>query len=273
VHVNEIRLWEDAAPGAVGAEPQDIPALTLHTPDKPDGSAIIVCPGGGYIFHADYEADPVADWLSTWGITGVVLRYRLSPRYHHPAPFQDLTRAVRLLRARSNELNLDPNRIGVMGFSAGGHLAAHVSTCFDSGKPKSPDAIERASSRPDVAVLVYPVISFTDLSHHTKTWEYLLENAPTSALRQSLSCETLVTSHTPATFLYHASGDPNVPVDNSFAYAAALRRAGVAFEMHLYDVCAHGVGLAQNHPTLNTWPVLCARWLAAKRFGRGLSMP
>ena len=264
----EIRLWEEAAPGAVGAEPHDIPSITLHPAREPDGSAIIVCPGGGYIFHADYEAGPVAAWLATLGITPAVLRYRLSPRYRHPAPFHDLTRAVRLLRARSRELNLDPQRIGVMGFSAGGHLAAHVSTCFDPGDPQSPDPIERASSRPDVAVLLYPVISFTDLSHHTRTWQYLLGDDATPPQRESLSCERLVTAQTPATFVYHATGDPNVPVENSIAYAAALRRAGVSFEMHLYDAAAHGVGLAQNHPTLHTWPALCATWLQTKHFGR-----
>jgi acetyl esterase/lipase len=250
------RLWRDGAPDAVGSEPADVPTITIHRPENADGSSMIICPGGGYVFHAEYEAEPVAEWLNTFGLTGIVLRYRLAPRYRHPAPFQDACRAVRLVRERAAEWKLDPKRVGIMGFSAGGHLAAHVSTSAGNHE------------RPDVAVLLYPVITFTEASSHVKTWQNLIGESPPRALIEQLSCERCVSSKTPATFLYHASGDPNVPVENALIYAAALRAAGVAFEAHLYDRVAHGVGLAATDDMLGTWPGLCAAWLRGKGFGR-----
>ena len=156
-----------------------------------------------------------------------------------------------------------------MGFSAGGHLAAIVSTCFDAGNPGADDPIERVSNRPDLAALLYPVITLTALSHHTATTRNLLGDAPATDVIEALSCERHVTRDTPPTFLYHASGDPNVPVNNTMLYADALRAAGVAFEVHLYDRVAHGVGLAEKDNYLRSWPMLCAAWLAAKGFGSG----
>ena len=250
------RLWPGDAPGAVGREPADVPAITIVRPENADGSAMIICPGGGYIFHAEYEAGPVAQWLTMFGVTGIVLSYRLAPRYRHPAPFQDACRAIRLVRERAADWKLDPKRVGMMGFSAGGHLAAHVATQANDAE------------RPDVSVLLYPVITFTELSSHVKTWQNLLGDSPPRALIEQLSCERSVSSKTPATFLYHASGDPNVPVENALIYAAALRAAGVGFEAHLYDRVAHGVGLAATDEVLGTWPALCAVWLRGKGFGR-----
>jgi acetyl esterase/lipase len=262
------RLWTDAAPGGLGDDPADVPTLALYRPDQPDGSAMIVLPGGGYVFRADYEAEPVARWLCTLGITGIVLNYRLAPRYRHPAPFLDAGRALRLVRSRAKDWNLDPARIGVMGFSAGGHLAAQIATRGGAGDPAAADPVDPLSSRPDLCVLLYPVITFTSASFHTKTAENLLGAAPTAAQIDELSCEKHVTRQTPPTFLYHASGDPNVPVENALLFASALRKAGVAFDMHLYDRIAHGVGLAAGDEILRTWPALCATWLRGKGFGR-----
>jgi acetyl esterase/lipase len=262
------RLWPDAAAGSLGDTPADVPTISIYRPSHPDGSVMIICPGGGYVFHADYEAEPVARWLTTLGVTGIVLQYRLAPRYRHPAPLVDVSRAIRLVRTSAARLSLDPHRIGVMGFSAGGHLAALVCTRFDAGNPSADDTVERFSNRPDLAVLLYPVITLTALSHHTATTRNLLGDSPSGELIEALSCERHVTRDTPPTFLYHASGDPNVPVVNALLYAEALRAAGVAFEVHLYDRVAHGVGLAEEDDYLRTWPALCAAWLAAKGFTR-----
>jgi acetyl esterase/lipase len=262
-------LWPGAAPGAIGNESADVPAISVFSPADPDGSAIIICPGGGYTLHAEYEAEPVARWLATLGVTGIVLRYRLAPRYRHPIPFLDVTRAIRLIRAKAADWALDPTRVGVMGFSAGGHLAAHVSTHFDAGDCGAHDPVARAASRPDLAVLLYPVITMTKLSHHTVTMRNLLGDAPLRELIEELSVERHVTRDTPPTFVYHAIGDPNVPVINALLYADALRASGVRFELHLYDRVAHGIGLATSDDYLRTWPLLCAAWLASKGFGRG----
>ena len=174
-------IWPDPAPGALGNEPADVPTLTSYRPAQPDGSAVIVCPGGGYVFHAEYEADPVATWLTTLGVTGIVLRYRLAPRYRHPIPYYDARRAVRCVRARADEWNLDSARVGVMGFSAGGHLAALLATAPDAagrsrdeGHAAHGDPVEQFSGRPSLCVLLYPVITFTGASSHTKSAENLL---------------------------------------------------------------------------------------------------
>lgn len=263
------QLWNGTVPGSVGDQPQDRPVVEVYHASRADGSAMIILPGGGYIFHADYEAEPIARWLGGLGVTGIVLKYRLAPRYRHPAPFQDACRAVRLVRARAGQWGLDPKRVGVMGFSAGGHLAAHVATKGSAADPEAADEVDRQRSRPDLCVLLYPVITFSSASSHAKSPEYLLGAAPTPAQVEELSVEKHVNDSTPPTFIYHASGDDNVPVTNAFLYAEALRGAGVPFEMHLYDRVAHGVGLAARDPVLRTWPRLCATWMAGKGWGHG----
>lgn len=263
------RIWSGPAPTSVGEEDADRPTVTVFRPEGADGSVMIILPGGGYIFHADYEAEPIARWLGGLGVTGIVLKYRLAPRYRHPAPFQDACRAVRLVRARAEQWGLDPNRVGVMGFSAGGHLAAHVATKGGAADRQAADEVDRQRSRPDLCVLLYPVITFCSASSHAKSPEYLLGAAPTPAQVEELSVERHVTGATPPTFIYHASGDDNVPVTNAILFAEALRGAGVPFEMHLYDRVAHGVGLAESDPVLRTWPGLCATWMAGKGWGDG----
>src|SRR5262249_27542834 len=192
-------LWPAGAPLARGTQPEDIPTISLYMPpaDRASGAAIVVCPGGGYQHLADHEGHDVAVWLNGIGVTAAVLKYRLGPKYHHPAMLLDVSRAIRTLRARASELKLDPSRIGVMGFSAGGHLVSTIATHFDEGKAESGDTIERVSSRPDVVVLGYPVITLTGPSAHGGSRRNLLgEDAP-GDLVDSLSNEKQVTSRTP----------------------------------------------------------------------------
>jgi acetyl esterase/lipase len=188
-----ILLWPDGAPGAVGKEPVDIPTLTVYQPkEKATGAAVIVCPGGGYSHLADHEGRPVAEALSSIGITAFVLKYRLGPRYHHPAPLLDAARAIRLVRSRAAEWQIDPKRIGILGFSAGGHLASTIGTHFDAGQPNSADPIEKVSSRPDLMVLIYPVITMTEFGHSGSRKQLLGDN-PSAEMVTLLSNEKQVT--------------------------------------------------------------------------------
>ena len=264
------RLWEGKAPGAVGDEPADIPNIKLYRPENPDVSAIIVCPGG-YNHLAPHEAEPIAKWLNNAGVTAFVLSYRLAPRYRWPAAFLDVSRALRTVRHRAKELDLDEKRVGVLGFSAGGHLAATVSTHFDSDDRDANDPIDQQSARPDIAVLCYAVITFTGLSAHTGSRKALLGDNPTEEMIDLLSNEKHVTPHTPPTFLFHTVADTSVPFENSVMYATALRKAGVPFELHLFQPGKHGVGLAEADPVLKAWPGLCATWLSRHHFG-GLAL-
>jgi acetyl esterase/lipase len=251
----------------VGHAQEDIPDLTPYLPskDKATGAAIVICPGGAYGHLADSEGRPVAEWLNSLGITAFVLKYRLGPRYHHPVPLQDAARAVRTVRARAAEWGLDPARIGILGFSAGGHLASTLGTHFDAGQSDAADPIERVSSRPDLMVLVYPVITMREFTH-AGSKRNLLGTQPSSELVGLLSNEEHVTKETPPTFLVHTMTDPGVRVENSMMFATALRSAGVPFEFHLYERGPHGFGLAANDPILSTWPGRCADWLRLHGF-------
>lgn len=266
-------LWPGGAPGAVGNEPVDIPTLTPYLPSKgrATGAAIIVCPGGGYQHLADHEGRPVAEWLNSIGVTAFVLKYRLGPRYHHPAPLQDAARAIRTVRARAVEWNVDPERIGILGFSAGGHLASTAGTHFDSGKPDATDLIERVSSRPNLMILIYPVITMKQQTHAGSKNNLLGPNPPPD-LVTLLSNEEQVTKETPPAFLVHTSTDTAVPVENSLMFAMALRKAGVPFEFHLYERGPHGFGLGLKDPVLATWPGRCADWLRVHAFAAPLAM-
>jgi len=261
-----IELWPTGAPGAVGKEADDIPTLTPYFPkDKANGSAIIVCPGGGYSHLADHEGGPVAEWLNSIGVTAFVLKYRHGPRYHHPAPLQDAARAMRLVRSRAAEWHLDTKRIGILGFSAGGHLASTIGTHFDAGTPDAADVIERESSKPNVMVLIYPVITMGDLTH-AGAKKQLLGDKPTAEMVTLLSNEEQVTKETPPTFLVHTANDAAVPVENSLRFAAALRKNAVPFELHVYERGRHGFGLGKDDPILSTWPTRCADWLKLQGF-------
>jgi len=264
-----IPLWQDGAPGALGTAAEDIPTLTIYMPPSTTGpmTAVIVAPGGSYrTLSMNKEGRGPANFLNTLGIAAFVLKYRLGPKYHHPIELGDMQRAIRTLRARAAEWHLDPARIGVMGFSAGGHLAATASTHFDRGHGSAADPIERAGSRPDFAILAYPVVTLTERWTHQGSKTNLLGDKPDPALASNLSTETQVTAETPPTFLFHTNADTAVPVENSVSYFLALRKAGVPAEMHIFKDGAHGAGMPMQDPALSEWPKVLANWLRASGF-------
>jgi acetyl esterase/lipase len=261
-------LWPNGAPGAKGDKEGDKPALTVHLPPKEtaNGCAVVVCPGGGYGGLAiGYEGHDVAKWLNSFGVAGFVLRYRHhGVGYGHPAPLQDAQRAIRTVRARAVEWNVDPARIGILGFSAGGHLTSTAGTHFDKGRPDAEDSIERVSCRPDFLVLVYPVISLTKPFTHLGSKKNLLGPDPDPKLVESLSSELQVTPETPPAFLVHGNNDTGVPSENSVEFYLALRRAKVPAEMHIYEKGQHGFGLNKEPGPVSTWPDRCADWMRAR---------
>ncbi len=264
-----VPLWSNGAPGAKGDAPEDQPSLTVYQAGVANKlpTAVIVLPGGSYQHLAfDYEGTDVAEWLNHLGISAFVLRYRLGPKYRYPVELWDAQRAIRYVRAHAEEFQIRPDRIGVWGFSAGGHLASTAGTHFDNGDHGGSDAIDKQSSRPDFMILAYPVITFEAPYAHLGSLHALLGEKPDPALVDSLSNETQVTPQTPPTFLFHTTEDQVVPVQNSVFFYLALRRAGVPAEMHLYLQGRHGVGLAQNDPVLRSWPDRLADWLKVQGF-------
>jgi len=256
-------LWSGGAPGAQGSEEKDIPTLTPWIAKNPNGKAIVVCPGGGYgALAIDHEGRQIAQWLNSQGISAFVLRYRLGPKYRHPAMIDDAQRALRTVRSRAAEFQVNPAKIGIMGFSAGGHLAATAATHFDFGNAASVDVIDRVSSRPDFAVLAYPVITLTNEPYvHKGSRRNLLGENPDSKLVESLSNERAVTRDTPPCFLFHTDADSGVPPENSVLFYLALRKHGVPAELHIYEKGPHGVGLAWSDIALSSWPGRLADWL------------
>jgi len=262
-------LWPSGAPDAAGTDDADKPTLSIWLPpaDKANGCAVVVCPGGGYgALAVDHEGKQIAEFLNSLGVTAFMLKYRLAPRYKHPAPLQDAQRAIRTVRARAADWNVDPKRVGIMGFSAGGHLTSTAATHFDDGKADSADAIEKASCRPDFAILCYPVISLTTSYTHVGSKNNLLGKDPDPKLVESLSNDLQVTDKTPPTFLFHTNEDDGVVPENSVLFYMALRKAKVPAELHIYEKGRHGVGLAQKDPILSTWSARLADWMR----GRGL---
>jgi len=267
-------LWPNGAPGALGEDDGDKPAITVYMPPNTAGpmTAVIIAPGGSYArLSMNNEGRAPANHFNTLGIAAFVLRYRLGPRYHHPIELGDAQRAIRTVRARAAEWHIATDRIGIMGFSAGGHLASSASTHFDAGTPDAADPIDRVSSRPDFAVLAYPVISFVEPWTHQGSKTNLLGEHPDPALARSLSSDTQVTASTPPTFIYHTNADTVVPAENAVAYFLALRKAGVPTEMHLFRNGPHGTGLGQQDPALAEWPRLLANWLRISGFMKSSS--
>ena len=260
-------LWPEGAPGALGATDSDRPAVSIFLPprDKATGSAAVVCPGGGYQMLAlDHEGKQIAEWLNSLGVAAFVLRYRLGPRYHHPVPLQDAQRALRFVRSKAGEFGIAPDRIGIWGFSAGGHLASTAGTHFDAGDPNAADPIDRVGCRPDFMILAYPVIMFSSEHTHKGSQRNLLGANPDPKLVESLSNEKQVTPETPPTFLFHTTEDKGVPPENSVYFYLALRKAGVPVEMHIYERGEHGVGLAPRDSVLSTWAGRLAGWLRVR---------
>ncbi len=254
-----LSLWEGAPP-AMKVDDGFRPTLTtcLLKTDEPLG-AVIVVPGGGYAGRAEHEKWPIADFFNQAGFHAFVLDYRVSP-HRHPEPLLDAQRAIRMVRSNASEWKVKPDRIAILGFSAGGHLTASTGVFFEPGKPDASDPVERVSSRPDALVLCYPVISSRDFGHRG-SFENLLGKEATEAEMAKLSLEDQVRDDTPPAFLWSTADDAAVPVENSFQFARALRMKEIPFEMHIYPKGPHGLGLAQAEPHIATWATLCAEWL------------
>lgn len=265
-----IRLWPHDAPGALGNATHDIPILSPYFPnaEKATGAAMLIFPGGGYGMLANHEGEDYAFFLNTLGITAFVLQYRLgSNNYRHPVMLQDAARAMRVLRTRADEWNLDKNKIGVMGSSAGGHLAATLLTHYDSGDANSPDFIERESSRPAIGVLCYAVISMGKHTHEGSKENLLGEN-PAAELIEFLSNELHVNAQTPPCFVWHTWEDKGVKIENSLQFVSALQKNDVPFDFHVYQNGPHGIGLADKPPFTNAhpWSRDLEFWLRVQNF-------
>ncbi len=248
-------LWPEGVPEKLGESKEDNPTLEVYRAPNPTGACVLICPGGGYARRADHEGAPVAWWLNTLGITGIVVHYRVTP-YKHPQPHNDISRAMQITRSNAAQWEIDPKKVGVLGFSAGGHLAATLSTKFTN------------ETRPDLSILLYPVITLHPPSAHTGSRNNLLSDPNDPKLVDLLSHEKHVSQQTPPTFIFHTADDPGVPIENAIFYSQALRNHQVPFELHAFEHGNHGVGLAQNDPILSLWTLLCANWLRAHGFAR-----
>lgn len=272
-----IPLWPEGVPGAranIGAEQNkdgrianvSEPTLTLVGPavDRPNGTAVIICPGGGYVrLSADREGTQYANWLAGLGVTTFVLKYRMQ-EFGHPAPLQDVLRAVRLVRSRAKEFGIDPARIGVMGSSAGGHLAASAGTLFDLPAGRTGAALDATSGRPDFLMLMYPVITMEPPAAHMGSRNALLGKSPSAELVAQMSLEKQVTGNTPPTLLIHTQEDQSVPVENSILFYQALTKARVPAEMYLFEHGSHGMGMKDGLGTASDWPRRAEEWLRAR---------
>jgi acetyl esterase/lipase len=256
-------LWPAGAPGAVGDAAKDKPTLIIYLPEKPSGVGIVVCPGGGYGGLAmDHEGHQIGRWLNEHGIAGFICDYRHRGKgYGHPAPLADAQRAIRTVRSRAEEFGVDPAKVGILGFSAGGHLASTAVTHFDAGDANSDDPVLRVSSRPDFGILCYPVIAFDQPYTHRGSQRNLLGEGAASEMIASLSNEKQVTDQTPPCFLWHTWEDKGVPPENSVVFYQALLAHKIPAELHVYEKGRHGLGLAKDTPGTSTWPASCLAWL------------
>ena len=258
-------LWPDGAPGAKGDTENDKPTLTIYLPpkEKANGTSVVICPGGGYWHLAfDHEGHKIAKWLNSNGIAAFIVKYRCkSMGYQYPYPLLDAQRAIRTIRSGAKKFNIDPAKIGIIGFSAGGHLASTAGTHFDAGKADAKNAIDKVSCRPDFMVLIYPVITMTKEFGHSGSKKNLLGENPDKELAESMSSELQVTSQTPPTFLVHTGEDTGVPAENSISFYLALQKAKVPAELHIFQKGGHGYDLADYLPTASAWPDMCLKWL------------
>lgn len=271
-----IPIWPEGVPNAKpdGGERRivdgrvynvQVPTLTYRAAEagRATGTAVIICPGGGYARLAvGHEGSGVAGRLHALGVATFVLEYRLV-EYGHPAPLQDVLRAIRLVRSRAAEFGVRPDRVGVMGSSAGGHVAAAAATLFDAPEGRTGAPLDATSARPDFVGLLYPVITMRDPYVHAGSRTNLLGASPPEALVSGMSLETQVTASTPPVFLVHTAEDKSVPLENSVMFHAALRRAGVPVEMHLYERGPHGFGLTPGLGPASEWFERFATWMRA----------
>jgi acetyl esterase/lipase len=261
-HPTTLPLW----PAELVPVWEEAPRLTPYLVDGPGPHpAIVVCPGGAYRRRAPHEGEPIARWLNSLGIAAFVLDYRVAPN-RHPAPLHDAQRAIRTVRHHAAEWRADGTRVGILGFSAGGHLAAAAGTHPGTGELGATDPVDRHSARPDLLVLCYPVITFGEHRHEGSMLN-LLGDDPSDEARQALSVERCVTAETPPTFLWHTAEDGSVPVQNSLLFAKALARNDVPFALHVFPHGRHGLGLAADDRLVGAWTRLCAGWLAGQGWG------
>lgn len=265
-----VPLWPAGAPGALGTNENDVPTITAYLPDAGTsaGAAMVICPGGGYAGLAGHEGRDYALWLNQHGVAGFVLKYRLgSHGYRHPSMLLDAARAVRWVRAHASDFKLDAHRIGIMGSSAGGHLASTLLTHFDGGNTNSADRVEQQSSRPDLGILCYPVISMGEFTHHGSR-ENLLGQNPVPEDVKLLSNELQVTPQTPPCFIWTTFEDDVVPMENTTMFAEALRKNHVPFDLHVYQKGGHGMGLGDKPPFAHPhpWAADCLVWLKVQGF-------
>jgi acetyl esterase/lipase len=267
-----IPLWPEGAPGALGTSSNDIPTLTAYLPDATNatGAAMVICPGGAYQHLAPHEGNDYALWLNQHGVTCFVLKSRLGPNgYRHPAMLQDAARAVRWVRAHADDYKIDTHRVGIMGSSAGGHLAATLLTHFDAGNSNATDIVERQSSRPDLGILCYAVITMGEFTHKGSHNSLLGTNA-SPELESELSNELHVTTNTPPCFIWTTFEDKTVPMENSMLFASALRKNHVPFALHIYEKGGHGMGLKDKPPFLHPhpWAADCLFWLNEQKYSK-----
>ena len=264
------RLWPEGAPRANGHAATDQPFLDVWSPEGSTrvGPAFVVCPGGGYGGLAvDHEGKQIAHWCNERGITAFVLHYRLGRSgYHYPTQLMDVQRAIRWVRAKAADYAVDPQRIGVWGFSAGGHLASMAATLFDEKTEIVNDPVDQVSARPDVAVLCYPVISLNSMVTHRGSRKNLLGPNDSDALAERLSTDRCVTATTPPSFLFQTNEDVAVPAENAVSFYLSCRKHGVPVELHVYESGRHGVGLASQDPRLASWPDRLNDWLTSHGF-------
>jgi acetyl esterase/lipase len=271
-----IPLWPEGVPNAKSIGEEKVtegrisnvstPTLTVYRPavDRPNGTAVIICPGGGYgLLSNDREGIQYANWLSTLGVTSFVLKNRLA-EFGHPAPLQDVVRAVRIVRSRASEFKIDADRIGVMGSSAGGHLAASAGTLFNHAAGKTGAKLDAENARPDFLILMYPVITMKDPAAHAGSRKNLIGDKPDAELIKLMSLEEQVTAETPPTLLIHTQEDRSVPIENSILFFQALTRAGVPAEMYLFERGSHGMGMRDGLGTASNWHRRAEEWLDAR---------
>lgn len=270
-----IPLWPEGIPGAkphtqpfvvdATGRVSDVhePTLTVWpaAPGKANGTAVVICPGGGYAMLSEQrEGVRYAEWLNELGVTCFIVRSRLK-EYGHPAPLRDVLRAMRIVRSRAAEFAVDPHRIGIIGSSAGGHLASSASTLYDHADGKTGAALDSVSARPDFALLLYTVILMDGPHIHVGSRNNLIGEHAAPELVALMSADRQVNKETPPTFIIHAEDDHSVPVENALAYYTALRRAGVPVEMHLYEKGGHGFAMEATHPQTAQWPQRAETWL------------